>query len=292
MTRLTLVGTDGHVWDLLNRSSPVQLVGGLGGLHLASGTSRWTTTSRRSGRTWRGATSDYRKFSMQVRVADVDLPWRTGDDWRDLDASFWAGLRQDASSALVFNDGRTLTFRLDDDNEMDFPTDPARLGKAIYTIACVADRPEWVGDPLAATFAYSADPGTNYYGATLTTQGPPFNISAPPLSGTKYVDNPGDVPAYPTWTVTGPFSSASLTLGSATISIPFSRSAGQQVIIDSERATITDANGATLWPQMGSAAVDLSPIPPGHQPVGITVNDASDGSAVVVALTPLYRRAW
>lgn len=290
MTTLTLTGVDGSVWSLLNRSSPVHLLSGMGGLHLAPATNRWATTARRSGRRWKDVVSDARDFTMTVRVGDPEPPYRTGDDWRALDALFWAALAHDETATLTFNGGRSLTFRLGDENGYEFPKDPALLGKAVYTIDCVADRPEWVGQTQTQSFSFAPTTGTNYYGST---EGPPFVISAPQIGRTASIANPGDLPAYPIWRVVGPATSAAVGVGSHVINMPFALQAGQQMIIDTERQTIYDGTGQSLWPQMGFTPVDFAPIPPGGQiPISIGLEDGGATSLIQVTLTPLYRRAW
>lgn len=291
MTTLTLLGADGSSWDLLDPLSPTQLVGGMGGLHLPTSTGRWTQTARRSGRRFKDAVTDYRQFTMTVRVGDVIPPFRVDDDWRALDGQFWNSLRTDATSTLVMNGNRSLTFRLDDSNEHEFPQDPSMRGQASYLIACVADRPEWLGNTAVSTYTFGPDTGTDYYnGVSL---GPPFTISAPSVSRRASISNVGDLPAYPVWTITGPATSARVGVGSRVISIPFPLLAGQQVIIDTEALTIVDAQGNSYWPQMGSQVVDFAPIPPGGQvQIVVGLENGTATSEIDVRLTPRFRRAW
>lgn len=291
MTTLTLLGVDGSTWDLMGRTSPVQLLGGMGGLHLPSATNRWATTARRSGRRYKDSVTDARQFVMNLRVGDAEPPYRVGDDWRALDAQFWAALAHDRRATLVFNGQRSLNFRLGDDNAHDFPKDPALLGKAVYSIDCVADRPEWLGAEQVSTYSFAPVANqNNYYGAT---EGPPFVISAPTLSQYASVQNPGDLPTYPIWRIVGPATTATVGVDGRDIHIPFALQAGQQVIIDTEAQTITDGNGATLWPQMGSTAVDFAPVPAGGSvPITLGIEDGGVTSLIEVRVTARYRRAW
>lgn len=290
MTSLELRGVDGSVWNLMDRLSPVQLLNGMGGLHLASATNRWVTTARRSGRRFKDTVTDYREFAMTLRVGDAEPPFRTGDDWRTLDALFWAALAHDRPATLVFNGNRTLAFRLGDDNDHEFIKDPALFGKAVYSIACVADRPEWLGNSVTASYPFLAS-GTNYYGAT---QGPPFEISAPTLGRSASLTNLGDLPSYPVWRIVGPATTATVGVGDRLITIPFALQAGQQVVIDTEAATIIDGTGVNLWPKMGSGPVDFAPVPPGGEvSIAVGIQDGVVGSSrIEVTLVPRYRRAW
>jgi len=291
MTTVTMTGVDGQFWDLTDPTSPVQLVGGLGGLHLPASTSRWQTTARQSGRRWKDAVTDSRQFTMRVMVGDPAPPFRTGEAWRELDTRVWDNLRQDEAATLTVNGNRTLDFRLDDDNEMDFAKDPALSGKAVYDIACIADRPEWKGPPQSTVFSFASTPGADYYnGSSL---GPPFVISAPALGRAAYVSNPGDLPTYPVWTITGGASAVRVGVGDRVITIPFAIQPGQKVIIDTAAATITSGYGDNLWQYMGSTVVDFAPLPPGDTlPIAIGMDSPSAEAQIQVDLVPLYRRAW
>lgn len=290
MTTVTLNGVDGSVWNLLDLASPAHLLGGLGGLHLPPATHRWATTARSSGRRWKGKVTDARQFEMTVRIGDPEPPFRTGDDWRALDSRFWKALSTEQLASLTVNDQRVLFFRLDEDNEVEFPQDPALFGKAVYPIACVADRPEWQGSPVTSSFTFGSGTVTNYYGSP---KGPPFTISAPTISRTATISNVGDLPAYPKWRIVGPSTTAAVGVGTRVITIPFALQAGQQVVIDTEAQTIVDGDGQNLWSRMGSAFVDFAPIPPGGTvPIVIGMEDGTSASFIEVSLTPLYRRAW
>jgi hypothetical protein len=290
VTTLDLIGVDGSTWHLMDLASPAHLLGGMGGLHLPPATNRWAQTARGSGRRWKGSVLDARRFHMAVRVGDPYPPFRIGDEWRTLDGQFWDALSTDASATLVMNGQRRLAFRLDDDNDFDFPKDPALLGKAAYTIGCIADRPEWTGAPVEASFNFAPTVGANYYG---TGEGPPFVISTPDITRHATISNIGDLPAYPVWRIIGPATTAVVGVGDRLVTIPFALQAGQQVIIDTEAQTIVDGTGISLWPSMGSTPVDFAPVPPGgNVEITIGLEDGTSSSEIQVSLTPRYRRAW
>lgn len=290
MTSVLLHGCDGTTWDLLDRTSPVTLTAGLGGLHLPKASHRWSSTAARPGRTWKGAVLDARTFTMSVLVGDPQPPFRTGDDWRELDGQFWAALSHEESATLVVNGERSLNVRLDDDNDTDFPKDPALIGKAVYDIALVADRPEWLGATVTRSFDVTPAASANYYGAT---KGPPFTISAPAIGRTASISNIGDLPAYPVWRIVGPATTAEVGVGDSILTIPFALQAGEQVIIDTERQTIVSGSGENLWPRMGFASLDFAPVPSGGQvPIAIGLEDSGATSLIEITLTPRFRRAW
>jgi hypothetical protein len=294
VTSIQLLGCDGSTWDLTSGADGATLAGGISGLHLPKVTHLWTKTAHRSGQTWRGSRLESRSFSMQILVGDTAPPFRIGSDWLALDDEFWSALSTEATAQLVVNGARTLTFRLDDGNDQEaLSTDPSLAGCAVYTIDCVADRPEWAGAPIAASFPYQASSSSNFFGGGSGALGPPFYISAASGLDTASVANPGDLPAYPVWTITGPVGSATVGVVGQTVTLPFPLLAGDQVIIDTEAQTISDPQGTNLWPQMGYADVEFAPIPAGGTaPVVVGMSGADVGASVAVSLTPLYRRAW
>lgn len=291
-TTVNLLGCDGSVWNLLSPSSPVRLSAGLGGLHLPPVRHRWATTSRRSGSRWKGSVTEARTFSMNLFVGDMEPPYRTGDAWRRLDGQFWKALSTEATSTLVVNDRRRLSFRLDDDNDFDFRKDPALLGKAVYSVSCIAEQPEWFGEAERSVFKPSTAETVNYYGGPAGV-GPPFIIDVSSLTRIGRVSNPGDLPSYPVWTITGPAGLVEVGVPGRTIKLPFPLIEGDVVVIDARAQTIMDPSGNNLWPQMGSAPVDFAPIPPGDSvEVVVGMDQWQEASAISVDLTTRYLRAW
>lgn len=283
MTTIEMIGCDGSTWPLLGLGGgPVVLAEGLGGLHLPKVAHLWTQTARRSGSTWRGSRMASRQFSLNAYFADLSYV-----------PTFFAALSTDFTAQLVVNGSRTLTFRLDEDNDFVPAKDPMLGPDSIYPVHLVADRPEWAGTPVTQTFPYAAAASTNFFGGGSGTLGPPFYISAAPLLATAAVSNPGDLPAYPTWTITGPIGTAMVGVADQVVTLPFPLNTGDMVVIDTEAQTITDPNGTNLWPQMGYVDVEFAAIPAGDLvPVVVGMDAAAAGASVAVSLTPLFRRAW
>src|SRR5690606_35659176 len=63
-----------------------------------------------------------------------------------------------------------------------------------FVIKLVALDPYWYGDTITAPLNIAAP--VKFF--------PSFQISAAQVAGQLTVYNPGDVPAYPTWTIVGP----------------------------------------------------------------------------------------
>jgi hypothetical protein len=282
MTTVQLVGADGSTWPLMGLGpSPVKLANEIGGLHLPRVTHLWAQTARGSGRQWRGSRLESREFSLNVYIPDLSDA-----------ALFFEALSYDDTSQLVVNASRTLSFRLDEENDFVPVKDPSLKSDVVYPVHCIADRPEWTGTPTTATFPYQATSTTNFFGGGSGTKGPLFYISAADLLKTASISNPGDLPAYPVWTIQGPLSTATVGVGNATITLPFPLQSTDYVIIDAAAQTIVDGQGNSLWPFMGYQAVSFAPVPPGDLvQVAAGMSGGGSGAQISLTLTPLYRRA-
>jgi hypothetical protein len=102
------------------------------------------------------------------------------------------------------------------------------------------------------------------------------------------IANPGDVDAWPVWKVNGPYTVASVGVGSRLISLP-ARTNGQSITVDTNPAvqTATDQTGADITALLGS--VDFAPVAPGD-PSQLNVTMTGTGS-VDVTVTPAFYMA-
>jgi hypothetical protein len=101
--------------------------------------------------------------------------------------------------------------------------------------------------------------------------------------------NPGDVEAYPIWTLTGPLTSASIAIDGRTITVPFAVPSGQTLVIDTNPNQLTAIMaGVDKITQLSSA--DFAPLPVGVD-IPIALALAGSGSCEI-SITPLYYRAW
>jgi hypothetical protein len=238
---------------------------------------------------------DSRKFTMNVFVGDPRPPYRRGAAWRELDGQFWQALSARHVSELVMEGQRSLRFRLDEGNDdLAFTEDPARLGKAVYPIACIAEEPYYRGKTGVTSFTFQ-DPGAevNYYGGAAGL-GPPYVISESSALRTASVPVPGDVEPWAIYRITGPAPSVSVGVIGHMIALPFAVQQDDTVTIDTERESITDRSGNDLWPLMGFASTeDFATLPLGDAvPVVIDMPDAGNGARVEVEVPSLYERAW
>jgi hypothetical protein len=192
----------------------------------------------------------------------------------------------------VVNGSRTLSFRLDEENDFVPVKDPSLKSDTSTRCTASPTAPSGPASPTTATFPYQGTSTTNFFGGGSGTKGPLFYISAANLLNTASISNPGDLPAYPVWTIQGPLSTATVGVGNATITLPFPLQSTDVVVIDAQAQTITDGQGNSLWPFMGYQEVSFAPVPPGDLvPVAAGMSGGAAGASISLTLTPLYRRA-
>lgn len=288
--QITWTGFDGVVWDLTSPSSGAVLApGGLRGLNMPPIERYSSSTPALAGSRYTG-----------YRVGEREVFWplfvfsRIGsDDFMRTDASFWSTMRVDRPGVwTVARDGgrpRFLHCRYTDDGDQSYDTDPVLAGWSLYGITLVADtQPMWEGESLTWTFLRDATP-SGWFAST----GSVFLIGpSSTLSGAS-VSNPGDLEAWPVWSVVGPCDSGSrLSVGGGALNLNAPIGDGVIVTIDTrpDSMAATASTGADL---SGSVEWGPLPVPPGSV-VGadIALSNPGIGAQVSVRLTPLYYRAW
>lgn len=233
------------------------------------------------GARWRGFSTDEREVFWPTLVWTDSGTLR----WHELDSAWWSTMRPDALGTwdvTTVTGTRRLRLRFEDDGDHSYPADPMRRGWSLYGIKLVAEQPYWEGDPVTYTWEQAA-------GAPFLP-GPPFYVSGSVSLESARMSNDGDVDAYPTWELTGPFSSATVGWSGAKIDVPFPVAAGDALTIDTrpdmQTATLTDGTDRTG--DLGTSA--FAPIPAGGDR-NLTLSVAGAGS-VTASMTPLYFRAW
>lgn len=139
------------------------------------------------------------------------------------------------------------------------------------------------------------------YGVPVDYQDPYPTVSSSQVLGATIVENPGDVEAWPNWTITGPASLVTATnntrgesfqLDPNAASIAHGNlAAGEQVMITTDPPTVTyqdgsDWIGALSWP----GAV-LWPLDPGANDVTFQLDGSGPGSAVDLSFYARYETA-
>ena len=149
---------------------------------------------------------------------------------------------------------------------------------------------DWIANVVrtgGGDFVYGEDTTGEYDLSLVVTlqAGNPFwlqdrtvRVSAKPVEGgTEFkLNNPGSAPAFPKWTLTGPGIDFTLT-SSRGQQIVYGDliDVGEQRIIDTESAQITDQDGVPRYDGVAGAPSMFS-LPPGRSTVVVTVDQTSD----------------
>lgn len=289
---VTWTSAGGQIWDLTSPDSGVVLANqGVRGLNMPPITRYSTTTPALAGSRYTG-----------FRIAEREVFWPLfifssigSIDFVSRDSGFWNTMRPDQPGLwTITREGGTprfLSCRYADDGDQSYETDPVLSGWILYGITLVADtQPMWQGLTLTNTFLQGSSPGGWFAG---TGTGAVFLIGPSSTLGGAIVQNPGDVDAWPVWTVHGPCDAgSSLGVGGGTVVLNQAVPAGRAVVIDTRPDAMTaitslgvDVSGLVSWAAL--------PCPPGERVVAdIALTGPGSGAYVAMDITPLYYRAW
>ena len=212
-----------------------------------------------------------------------------GQGWIDLDRSFVATMRPDLPGMLTVvhpsGESRSLTCRFSAGGDEPLDLDPAQVGWALHEVHLAANDPYWSGAPVSRSWSSSV--AVDFIGVGGA---PPFHISPSNTLASASVSNPGDVDAWPVWTVTGPVTSVDLGVGTRLVEVPSGVADGDVLTIDTRPTaqTATLQDGTNAVPDLG--AWDPAPIGPGES-VSLSIAMVGAGS-VAVSFTPKFYRAW
>lgn len=287
-------GEDGVAWDLFDGFATL-LPAGVRGLHFPPMDVYSRATPARAGR---------RRTGSRYIERPVMLPLDLGGDillaaeFRAQEAAFWQAFAPGRSCTLEVTVGgvtRTLRIIPDSDGAGEFETDPFEqfAGRVLgyeTLLEATADRPFWQGTPFVQNFDSPTDAAETFplsesddYVLYLT----PANTT-----GAGTLTNPGDVPAWPKYTIRGPLTSFSITVGGK-IAGSFTIPSGATLIIDTDPSAQTAILSSA--PGTGNVTrdlddIDFRPIPKGSSvPISVVLN--GEGS-MTVELTPDHLRAW
>jgi len=284
------LGTDGSVWNW--RTGEVRLAPGATGLGLLKLTTFVQSNGNRDGQRATGWKADPQTLVLPMKSG---YPGWSAATWYDLQKRWWKAClpHQYGTLRVTAPDGtqRSVRARVTDDGyTMDY--DPDDVHEEDFSLSMTADDPWWKGPQITVPYGIQGT-ATPYYGAT--GYGPPFYISAGNSAAGQPITNPGDVEAWPVWTITGPVSTFTITHpdGGVVSGTP-NLLAGEQLVIDTrpgvKGATRIAADGTrTNWtPQL--TAWDWRAIPAGTTQ---TIQVALTGTGgAVAAIEPRYFRAW
>ena len=214
--------------------------------------------------------------------------------WVENQARFWDSLIPgEFGTWTVSRDGspRTLECRFESDGGKPYEFDPSQRGIEVAGVTLTADKPFWRGPHVSKLFQQAQSSGTFYAPSGSTHV---FNIGSAGNTDAAVLSNPGDVPAWPLITISGPSVAFSVTVDDAEISATLSLASGDRLVIDTDptqqMARLWRGGVSTLFPFFNFTQIRFAPIPRGGSvPIAITVNGSGP---VEIGFYPQYRRAF
>lgn len=250
---------------------------------------RWTTESPATpGEVWRG---------HRVKARDVLLPLHiyceTGtNDYIDWEERLFDALEPTHTfqwHVRTKRSHRVLTCRFRDDSDHQETFDTPLRGWDNYAISAVAEDPFWyAADPVTET--WTNDAGRPFFGGVEGGYGPPFHLTTGKRMGAAVIRNRGKVAAWPTWRISGPATTATISVDGVSIDMRHTIAEGDWVTIDTQPSHrgLFDSTG-TFVPG-GLARAQFGSVPPGAEvPIGIVVDSAA--ATVSCSLTERFYRA-
>lgn len=278
-TSMQWVGADGSTWDLTGPGTTVELLAGARGHDEPAPFTEWASTAP--------AVPGVRHRGSRVEAAEplwpVLVSATSWDTLRDTLQAWWASLHPDNPGMWTVTqpDGtrRTLMCCLRR-VEVVHEVDPLKTGRARFDIYLRADEGLWAGDPVLSPLWRVPDPVPF---VDTGTGAPPFHISRAQTTASASMTNPGDVEAWPRFTITGPTTdTTTMTVAGQDVAFP-AVADGDVVSIDYDprRQTATNAAGDDVTPDL--AAHEFRPIAPrATVPVGIDITGTGSVRASIV----------
>lgn len=278
-------GADGVSWEFSNPASGARLAPGARGFTMPPFERYISTAAGVPGSRYLGYRAAPREVFWPVQIFQDT----SSQEWLDYDAAFWRGLSPDVPGTwtIIQPNGRSrsIRLRLAEDGDPAWEFAPGLIGWATYGVTLIADDPFWRGNPIVSPrWGQGLDdpPFTGYADA-----GPPFFIARASTIATARLTNPGDVEAWPLWTITGPTTAVTLRVGTDEVGVPFPLLDAQTLTIDTGvPIALLDGDDVTglLAPH------EFAPIPPGGD-ADIHLSMSGAGT-VQAAFDTRYLRAW
>lgn len=293
MIQLTWLGADGTYWDLAR--GKVQVDGNSSNGVEGLGEPKWNRNTISSAgtdgqrRTGQRSRADPRQGYLPVVIlGDNEL------DWLALSQAWWNSWSPDAPGTLtaIMPDGgiRFIQACLIDDDSYAPQRDPGITATEQTAVTWVADDPFWRGPVIESDFQVT-DGSVDFFNGG---HAPPFNLAPGNTTSNVVMTNPGDLEAWPTYTITGPSTSFSVAINGAAVSGTIAVQAGERLVIQTDPSQQVaflyklDGSVVNVTPQLTN--VHFSSIPTGAT-VQVAAAIIGTGS-LSVAFNPRYRRAW
>lgn len=131
---------------------------------------------------------------------------------------------------------------------------------------------------------------TRSAGASVGFLSPFGTISSSQVLGTTQIDNPGELIAWPTWTITGPATAvtATNTTTGQSFTLTYTLSAGQSATITTNRPTVRGPAGENISGSLNWPGAYLWPLMPGTNDITFAVAGAGTGTQITLAFYARY----
>jgi hypothetical protein len=221
---------------------------------------------------------------------DLDLPITVfGTDRGDVQTKLrrLGTLLQDAEGApklrATYYDGTSvfISVHYTGGGETNYDNSSSGLTWAGWTLSLRAPNPFWKSGILEE-FSIS----TGGTGRGLLPQLTRMKVSSSSTLGVVTIINAGDVATFPVWQITGPVKDLVITDGVRQFSFANVFSA-EVITIDTETATVTNADGENLYARLGSAP-KLFTLPPGTTGINVTGTDTNQNFNIQLTYSPRY----
>lgn len=139
-------------------------------------------------------------------------------------------------------------------------------------------------EPIEVTHAYA--PGLDFLS--------PYPQVSPGLAlGESQIDNPGDVQAWPTWTLTGPLTAITATnvTSGREFTLTYALQAGEQITIETDRPQVRGPAGQNLVTALNWPTAYLWGLEPDVNNVIFNVSGGAVGTSVTMTFHPRYEGA-
>lgn len=282
---MTWTGYDGTLWSLTNPSTGSVMLPGLRGWTMPPITHFKDEFASVDGTRWRGFNVGEREVFWPIQIYTN----QSSQEWLAWDSAFWRTMNPgEVGTWRVIQpngESRSLRLRFANDGTGEFQIDPAIRGWTNYGITLYAEQPFWAGDQIDSPLFDASAGSTPFYTSSPSV----LAISPGNTLSEASILNPSDVPTWPIWTLTGPFTAASVSIGGKALTVPFSLSAGQKLVINTDPTAQTAMVGSTDR-IMELSSRSFTPLPANSTvPLGISMTGTG---TVSLSFTPLYYRAW
>lgn len=289
MLGITWTGTDGSTWDLIN--GPVALTSlGIQGLGMPIAFETTRQTALNHGQVLQSWRLDPREVFLPL-IFD-------GSSERDVEGvqrDFWHSLALGEYGELTVTDGngaeRSLELRFVEDNGLAYAIDPyaKTLKPRPFGLNMIADDPFWQGPQQSIEFGLGPGGTATFFGNGSSAT--PFYIVKSTGGTDATLTNDGDMPAWITWSITGPMDSFELEIDGHLVSGAIEVETGDTLTIETsplnQLAYLSDGTKVTRY----LTNADFYPLPATGLPIPIGIDVVGTGT-ITASFRPQYMRAF